>query len=103
MKKQLDTFLKILWYSLSSGKLLTGLLVLANILLGLFSAVQVWLIGQIVGTFGAVDGAAFYMGGRLAVCLPYLLGFFALLLAQKLLFSAIPYGRTRLYTRIKKR
>ncbi len=103
MKKQLDTFLKILWYSLSSGKLLTGLLVLANILLGLFSAVQVWLIGQIVGTFGAVDGAAFYMGGRLAVCLPYLLGFFALLLAQKLLFSAIPYGRTRLYTRIKKK
>ena len=101
MKKQMATFLKVLRYSLCSGKLLTGLLVLANILLGLFSAVQVWLIGQIAGTFEAIDGVAFLPGERLSMGLPYLLGLFALLLAQKLLFSAIPYGRARLYTRVK--
>ena len=99
MKKQITTFLKVLRYSLSSGKLLTGLLILANISLGLLSSVQVWLVGQIAGTFGS----AFLTGRRLSVCLPYLLGLFALLLAQKLLFSAIPYGRTRLYTRVKQK
>ena len=99
MKKQMTTFLKVLRYSLSSGKLLTGVLILANILLGLLSAVQVWLIGQITETFGD----AFLTGEHLFVCLPYLLGLFALLLAQKLLFSTIPYGRTRLYTRVKQK
>lgn len=99
MKKQTTTFLKVLRYSLSSGKLLTGVLILANILLGLLSAVQVWLIGQITETFGD----AFLTGEHLFVCLPYLLGLFALLLAQKLLFSTIPYGRTRLYTRVKQK
>lgn len=99
MKKQITTFLKILQYSLSSGRLLTGILILANILLGLLSAVQVWIIGQIAETFSA----SFFAGERLSACLPYLLGLFALLLAQKLLFSAIPYWRNRLYTRVKQK
>lgn len=99
MKKQLMNFLKILQYSLSSSKLLTGLLILANILLGLLSTVQIWLIGQIAETFGV----CFRTLERLSVCLPYILGLFTLLFAQKLFFTVIPYGRTMLYTRVKQK
>lgn len=103
MKKQVAIFGKVLQYSFSSSKMPAVLLIVANILLGLLSAVQVWLIGQIVGALGTVNRAAGSPGGNLSACLPYLLGLFALLLLQKFLFSAIPYGRTRLYARVKEK
>lgn len=99
MKKQVTTFLKILQYRLSSGRLLTCILILANILLGLLSAVQVWLIGQTAETVST----SFFMGERLSACIPYLFGLFAMLLARRLLFSAIPYWRNRLYARVKQK
>lgn len=103
MKKPLTTFLKILRYCLSSGKMLTGFLMTANVMLGLLSTVQVLVLGHIVGLLGDgfVPGSTIEL--RLSSFLPWLLLLLAVILTQKLLMSVIPYGRTLLLTRIKKR
>lgn len=103
MKKHITIFLKTLQYSLSSGKMLTAVLIIANVLLGLFSTIHVWVLGQIAGTLEITAGTEAHINGYLSACLPYLFGLFFLLLFQKFLFSIIPYERTRLFSQVKKK
>ena len=103
MKKHITIFLKTLQYSLSSGKLLIAVLIIANVLLCLFSTIHVWVLGQIAGTLEITARTEAHINGYLSACLPYLFGLFFLLLFQKFLFSFIPYERTRLFSQVKKR
>lgn len=99
MKKQLLTFLDILRYCLSSGRLLTVFLFTVNILWAFLNTLQVWLTGQIVRVLTEVLSA----DTRLTACLPYVAGWIAALLAIRLITAAIPYERSRLYARVQKK
>lgn len=93
MKKR-KVFVKLITYCFNINWMLSIFIIMASAVLGTFSTIRIWIIGEIVGFLSDTGG--------MSKCLVYYLILLVItLMLQKLIFSVIPYFRNKLLMQIK--
>ncbi|WP_113673351.1 ABC transporter ATP-binding protein [Vallitalea guaymasensis] len=85
---------RLIKYCFNNNGFAMGSMIIASILLGLLSVLQIWIVGQIVNGLGSLSGQ------RKELIL-YMIMLLVCLLLWKICFILIPYVRNNLVSKMK--